>query len=74
MFRVYVIPNLRVSIPNIRCVTFESYLVMCDTVLVVKNSSNFKISGYCQGNNSCSVFLYRATCSQANIDDEFTTS
>ena len=35
MFKVHVIPNLRVSIPNIRCVTFEYYLVMCDTVLVI---------------------------------------
>jgi len=35
MFRVHVIPNLRVSTPNIRCVMFEYYLVMCDIVLVI---------------------------------------
>ena len=39
MFRVHVIPNLSVSIPNIRCVMLEYYLVMCDAVLVIQPST-----------------------------------
>ena len=55
MFKVHVIPILRVSIPNIRCVTFEYCLVMCDTVLVLYSNYFDKMTE--NRLTLCNVFL-----------------